>query len=134
MATMKEQCAEAMQLEQAIRERICEGLVMASSFPDDWKTLPIETCMDAIIDYRGKSPRKSVFGIPLVTAKIIKGGRIEKPKEFILPEDYDAWMSRGLPKPGDVVMTTEAPLGEIAQLDDRKLALAGLAQIFRWNE
>lgn len=74
--------------------------------------------------YRGKSPRKSVFGIPLVTAKIIKGGRIEKPNEFILPEDYDAWMSRGLPKPGDVVMTTEAPLGEIAQLDDRKLALA----------
>lgn len=33
-------------------------------------------------------------------------------------------MRRGTPKAGDVVMTTEAPLGEIAQLDERKVALA----------
>jgi len=33
-------------------------------------------------------------------------------------------MSRGMPKAGDIVMTTEAPLGEIAQLDSRKIALA----------
>jgi type I restriction enzyme S subunit len=32
-------------------------------------------------------------------------------------------MCRGIPLPGDVVMTTEAPLGEIAQLDDKKVAL-----------
>jgi type I restriction enzyme S subunit len=29
-----------------------------------------------------------------------------------------------MPKPGDVVMTTEAPLGEVAQLDGTKVALA----------
>ena len=33
-------------------------------------------------------------------------------------------MRRGLPQSGDIVMTTEAPLGEIAQLDGRKVALA----------
>ncbi|WP_295486281.1 restriction endonuclease subunit S [Accumulibacter sp.] len=80
--------------------------------------------MAAIIDYRGKSPEKATFGVPLVTAKIVKGGRIEKPEEFIAEADFEDWMRRGMPKPGDIVMTTEAPLGEVAQLDGRKVALA----------
>jgi len=80
--------------------------------------------MAAIIDYRGKSPTKTTFGIPLITAKVVKGGRIETPDEFIAAEDYDNWMQRGIPQSGDVVMTTEAPLGEIAQLDGTKVALA----------
>lgn len=89
----------------------------------DWKVLPLEYCMEAIIDYRGKTPRKSSFGIPLITAKIVKGGRILEPTEFIPFEDYNERMSRGIPKAGDVVVTTEAPLGEVGQLDDRKLSV-----------
>ena len=68
--------------------------------------------MKAIIDYRGKTPRKTPSGVPLITAKIVKDGRIMPPTEFIAAEGYDSWMNRGLPEPGDVVMTTEAPLGE----------------------
>ena len=93
-------------------------------FPNRWQLRSIEDSMKAIIDYRGKTPRKTLFGIPLITAKIVKGGRIMTPDEFIAPEDYDLWMRRGLPEPGDVVMTMEAPLGEVAQLDSRKIALA----------
>jgi type I restriction enzyme S subunit len=33
-------------------------------------------------------------------------------------------MSRGLPEIGDVLLTTEAPLGEIAQIDKTDIALA----------
>lgn len=88
------------------------------------KTLPLEDCMEAIIDYRGKSPSKTTYGVPLVTAKIIKGGRIAPAEEFIAEEDYENWMSRGIPRDGDVVLTTEAPLGEVAQLDGSKVALA----------
>ena len=92
--------------------------------PDGWRTLPLEECMAAIIDYRGKTPTKTTFGVPLVTAKIVKGGRIEPAEEFIAESDYESWMRRGMPEKGDVVMTTEAPLGEVAQLDGRKVALA----------
>ncbi|EEV6994887.1 MULTISPECIES: restriction endonuclease subunit S [Escherichia] len=84
----------------------------------------LEDCMDAIIDYRGKTPKKVDNGIPLITAKIIKNGRIQEVNEFISINDYDDWMVRGLPLEGDVVLTTEAPLGEVAQLDSRKVALA----------
>ena len=97
---------------------------MIFDFPDGWQLRSIEDSMKAIIDYRGKTPRKTSFGVPLITAKIVKDGQIITPNEFIAPEDYDSWMCRGMPKPGDVVMTTEAPLGEIAQLDGRKVALA----------
>ncbi len=90
----------------------------------EWNTMPLEDCMAAIIDYRGKTPEKTTFGVPLVTAKVIKGGRIERPDEFIAEADFDGWMRRGMPMPGDIVMTTEAPLGEIAQLDGAKVALA----------
>ncbi|MHB8136709.1 MAG: restriction endonuclease subunit S, partial [Anaerolineaceae bacterium] len=61
--------------------------------------------------------------IPLITAKIVKGGRILEPTEFIPYEDYDERMQRGIPESGDVVITTEAPLGEVGQLDNRKLSV-----------
>ncbi len=60
----------------------------------------------------------------MITAKVIKGGRIEKPDEFIAIDNYDAWMRRGIPECGDVVLTVEAPLGEVAQLGPEKIALA----------
>lgn len=87
-------------------------------------SMRLADCMDAIIDYRGKTPTKTTSGIPLITAKIIKNGRIQDVNEYIAEGDYDAWMRRGIPKEGDVVLTTEAPLGEVAQLDSRKIALA----------
>ena len=92
-------------------------------FPDGWKLQSVEDSMKAIIDYRGKTPRKTPSGVPLITAKIVKDGRIMTPTEFIAAEGYDSWMNRGLPEPGDVVMTTEAPLGEIAQINSCKVAL-----------
>jgi type I restriction enzyme, S subunit len=97
---------------------------MSDIFPASWKQLPLEDCMAAIIDYRGVTPKKTTFGVPLITAKIVKGGRILDVEEYIASEVYDDWMRRGLPQSGDIVMTTEAPLGEIAQLDGRKVALA----------
>ena len=80
--------------------------------------------MESIIDYRGKTPEKTTAGIPLITAKVIKGGRIETPSEFIAADAYEEWMRRGIPEAGDVVITTEAPLGEVAQLPKGKVALA----------
>lgn len=77
-----------------------------------------------MIDYRGKTPEKTDSGVPLITAKVIKGGRIEEPTEFIAVDAYDAWMRRGIPRAGDVVLTTEAPLGEVAQLGNERVALA----------
>ena len=89
----------------------------------EYKTLE-ELC--DIVDYRGKTPRKVDDGIFLVTAKNIRKGFIDydKSKEYISPEDYDEVMHRGLPKIGDVLITTEAPCGNVAQIDNENIALA----------
>lgn len=88
------------------------------------RKLQLEDCLDALIDYRGKTPEKTSFGIPLITAKIIKAGKIETPTEFIAIDNYESWMRRGIPQAGDVVLTVEAPLGEVAQLGPERVALA----------
>lgn len=87
------------------------------------------------IDYRGKTPQKTANGIPLITAQIIKDGFIQEPQEFIAPELYNEHMRRGIPKKGDVVLTTEAPLGEVAQIKtDEKLAFAQRVIILQADE
>ncbi|MCU0715897.1 MAG: restriction endonuclease subunit S, partial [Pirellula sp.] len=65
-------------------------------------------------------------GIRLITAKVVKGGQIhDDPAEYIAADFYDEWMRRGLPQKLDVLLTTEAPLGEVAILrDDAPIALA----------
>jgi type I restriction enzyme S subunit len=77
-----------------------------------------------IIDYRGKSPEKTTEGIPLITAKIVKKKGVDEPNEFIAEKAYDAWMRRGIPSPQDVIITTEAPMGEVALVPDYKAAFA----------
>lgn len=95
-----------------------------SKLPAEWNLASIEDAMEAIIDYRGKTPTKTTSGIPLITAKIIDNGRIAEPTEFISENTYLDWMKRGFPKQGDVLITTEAPLGEVAQLQHERVALA----------
>lgn len=78
------------------------------------------------IDYRGKTPEKSGFGVPLITAKNVKDGYVdEDPREYIPEENYRAWMTRGFPMKNDVLFTTEAPLGNAALLGDYERVAIG---------
>jgi restriction endonuclease S subunit len=82
----------------------------------DWPEMPLgEIC--GFIDYRGKTPEKTASGVPLITAKNVREGYINpEPREFIAEAEYDVWMTRGIPQVGDVLFTTEAPLGNAAEI------------------
>jgi len=121
-ATTSESFRKIIERDRVAVQRAGRGIELGIN--SEVTVLPLEDCLDALIDYRGKTPVKTNAGIPLITAKIIKGGRIETPTEFIARDDYVAWMRRGIPKEGDVVLTVEAPLGEVAQLGPEKIALA----------
>ena len=79
-----------------------------------------------LIDYRGRTPQKTENGVRLITAKNVKLGFLQlEPQEFIAEDNYDSWMTRGIPIVGDVIFTTEAPLANVAQIEsDEKLAFA----------
>lgn len=94
-------------------------------FTDDWEQRKlIEVC--DYVDYRGKTPTKVDNGIFLVTAKNVKAGYIdyESSKEYISEDDYEEVMHRGKPEIGDVLITTEAPCGNVAQVNTSNIALA----------
>jgi type I restriction enzyme S subunit len=91
----------------------------------EWQTELLDDCLATLIDYRGKSPPKSSAGIPVLSAKVVKTTGLLRPVEqTIAPDYYPKWMTRGLPQPGDVVMTTEAPMGEVIQLDEETAQFA----------
>lgn len=102
--------------------------------PENWSWIKLGN-LAKFIDYRGKTPHKKENGVRLITAKNIRKGYIDlNPEEFIAEEDYTSWMTRGFPKCGDILFTTEAPLGNAAIIDlDGKFALAQRSICFQWH-
>ena len=101
------------------------GIDWLGNIPAHWEVRGLTKCTTRV-DYRGATPSKSASGIFLVTAKNIKNGQIdyEISQEFIPEEDYEYVMRRGKPKIGEVLFTTEAPLGEVARIERVDVALA----------
>jgi type I restriction enzyme S subunit len=102
------------------------------SVPSSWAWSALADLV-LFIDYRGKTPTKTDRGIRLITAKNVKKGFINTaPEEFLSERDYHTWMTRGFPKEGDVLFTTEAPMGNAAvvRLSER-FALAQRIICFR---
>tara|TARA_R110001599_G_scaffold294201_1_gene498185 strand:- start:10771 stop:12039 length:1269 start_codon:yes stop_codon:yes gene_type:complete len=94
----------------------------------EWTVATLDDCLETLIDYRGKSPTKSATGIPVLSAKVVKSTGLLSPiEQTISKEYYHKWMTRGFPKPGDVILTTEGPLGEVIQLN-KKTAKYALGQ------
>jgi len=94
-------------------------------FTEAWEQRKLIDLCD-YVDYRGKTPNKSDSGIFLVTAKNVKDGYIDYDvsKEYIPEDKYEEVMRRGKPKIGDVLITTEAPCGNVAQVNKPNIALA----------
>lgn len=87
--------------------------------------------LDTIIDYRGKTPKKLKgewvsSGIPALSAKNIKHGKIVNlgSIRYVNEELYSRWMKEKVKK-GDILMTSEAPLGETFYVkNDDKILLS----------
>ena len=90
-----------------------------------FKEYLMEDALEAIIDYRGKTPHKSDKGIPTLSAKSVKNNHINYAECYYISEtEYMRFMVRGFPKKGDILLTTEAPMGMVAKLDRADVAIA----------
>ena len=70
------------------------------------------------IDYRGKTPTKIETGVPFITAKNIRMGYLDYTvADFISREEYEQRQTRGISRRGDILFTTEAPMGNVAIAD-----------------
>ena len=123
LATAKANAEQNLQNARALFESHLESVFTEKGI--DWVGTTIGKEIN-FIDYRGKTPVKTTRGVRLITAKNVKMGFLQDaPNEFIAADSYESWMTRGIPKKGDVLFTTEAPLANVAQLDtDDRVAFA----------
>jgi type I restriction enzyme S subunit len=96
-----------------------------------WSEMTVESSVQ-IIDYRGRTPPFSDSGIPHLRSSNVRGGRIVwEGMTFVTELSYDAFMTRGLPQNGDLLFTTEAPMGEVAPAPNEKFSIAQRMMILR---
>lgn len=85
--------------------------------------MKLTDALETVIDHRGRTPRKlggewSDNGVPVVSAISIKDGRVDySTVKYISEELSEKWMPERL-QVGDVLLTSEAPLGRVAQVDN----------------
>lgn len=86
------------------------------------REVPLETVLELLIDHRGKTPKKlggdfTEAGVPAISAIHVKNGRINwnERYRYVSEEMFERWMPEKT-KRGDVLLTSEAPLGEVAQV------------------
>ena len=90
---------------------------MDYEIPDSWKMVELNQLFD-FVDYRGKTPNKITEGVFLITASNIRQGYMDYTrKEYISLEEYQGRQSRGITQKGDLLFTTEAPMGNAALCD-----------------
>lgn len=90
---------------------------MNFDIPETWEWAELNELFD-FVDYRGKTPNKIDQGVFLITASNIRRGFMEYTrKEYISEEEYLDRQSRGITHKGDLLFTTEAPMGNAAICD-----------------
>jgi type I restriction enzyme, S subunit len=126
---------------------VCKGLSDAANtkssgvdwfgdVPAHWTVCRFNRLIASKVDYRGRTPEKVDDGVFLVTARNIRDGKIDyqRSEEYTTAEDWEKLSARGKPLLGDVIFTTEAPLGQIAQVDRTDVAFAQRIMKFRAND
>lgn len=90
---------------------------MDFDIPYNWHWVKLNQIFN-FVDYRGKTPHKISEGVFLITASNIKNGYMDySRKEYISEEEFETRKSRGITHNGDLLFTTEAPLGNAAICD-----------------
>lgn len=110
--------------------------------PKEWDVLIFGDLIDHVIDFRGRTPKKLGMDwgggdILALSANNVQPGGIDTSREayFGSEELYRKWMTNGPVSKGDVLLTTEAPLGNVAQIpDDAKYILSQRVVALRFDE
>ena len=92
-----------------------------------WEQRKLLDCIQKITDFRGRTPKKlgmdwSEEGYLALSALNVKDGYIDFNQDvhYGNQELYDKWMTSNELHKGQVLFTTEAPMGNVAQVPDNR--------------
>ena len=93
----------------------------------DWEQRKLISCIQKVIDFRGRTPNKlgmewSCSGHLALSALNVKDGYIDFSQDNHYGDNdlYEKWMTGNELHKGQVVFTTEAPMGNVAQIPDNE--------------
>ena len=96
-----------------------------SGYTEAWEQRKLLTVLNKIVDYRGRTPKKlgldwSPTGHLALSALNVKMGYVDKTVDAHYGDDhlYSVWMKDNDLYEGQVLFTTEAPMGNVAQVPD----------------
>lgn len=92
-----------------------------------WEQRKLLDCIQKITDFRGRTPKKlgmdwSETGYLALSALNVKDGYIDFSQDVHYGDQalYDKWMTGNELHKGQVLFTTEAPMGNVAQIPDNR--------------
>lgn len=93
--------------------------------------LPFTRCFSTRIDNRGTSPKRADFGQRLVTSKNVRQGYVDYEVSVDFVSESHEFENARQPEVGDLLMTTEAPMGHYALVDRPDISIAQRVVAFR---
>lgn len=101
--------------------------VRFAGFTGPWEQRKLLDCIQKITDFRGRTPKKlgmdwSESGYLALSALNVKDGYIDFSQDVHYGDQalYDKWMTGNELHKGQVLFTTEAPMGNVAQIPDNR--------------
>ncbi|MBM3604707.1 MAG: restriction endonuclease subunit S [Alphaproteobacteria bacterium] len=89
-----------------------------------WSTL--QRCSLMVIDCKNKTAPYSSSGVRLIRTTNVRNGRMNSnDQKFVTEATYEAWSLRGKPEPGDILITREAPMGEVCIIPENEQICLG---------
>ena len=109
------------------------GVPWIGEIPAHWQMHRLRRVVRRFVDYRGRTPEKTEEGVPLITAGAVRGGKVDHARapEWVSEEVHAHLILRGRPEIGDLLFTSEAPLGEVALIEDPGVACAQRIIMFK---
>jgi type I restriction enzyme, S subunit len=88
--------------------------------PTDWRFTTCEAVCEKIIDCKNRTPPETPDGYPVIRTPNVRDGEfVDAELAFTDEKSYDVWTMRGKPLVGDIVITREAPVGEVCMIPKR---------------
>lgn len=87
--------------------------------PESWEVVELETVCELVVDCPHTTPKFLPDGVRVARNFNIRDGRfVREPAFFTSEEQYLERVRRAVPKPGDVLFSREAPVGEACVIPD----------------
>ncbi len=92
--------------------------------PKEWMFTSCVKVCETIIDCKNRTPPETPDGYPVIRTPNVRNGEfVNEELLFTDVQSYAIWTARGKPRPRDVVITREAPVGEVCMIPDSYAAV-----------